>query len=346
MPVIGPESQGLRLILFILNLVPVGGIMGAVDKIANIIPVRYTDSRINELTRSVDSDTVDLPRHYNQNEEFFLRLPREVEIPHIPIHHDIRRTKPSDDYLDALREVVGSLLPHIPGFFLETTYFFDPAEVLRPCFFQIFKIADETFLYLGRIDLTFRTHDGELIDRGSNDVTPRYRTRNIFLDCDLIPLEEVIVEENRITGFSLKQIVSQTWIGETGRGYFVQGIWIDHELTKFFSKLFIPSNVSLYPYYPFTCKYRSVCHSLIETSPAGRRRGVPRLRRALQFLEPEMESIQQQLKREPFNPEAAVFTTLKRQVGPVWRNAWRNIGFRRYLNSHDMKEFELVPAEA
>ena len=339
---LGPVRQGAYTALFMLNLPFYGGMMCAVDKIANSIPVRYTDNRINELIRSVDDDSVDLPRHFNQNEEFFLRLTEDVEFPHIPVHHDVRRTAPSDEYLNALRTLVENLTGLIPGFFRETTYFFDAAEVLRPCFFQIFRIGDESFLYLGRIDLTFRTHDAELISRGTNDVTPRYRTRSLFIDCDLIPLEEVITEEKRITGFALKQIISQTWIGETGRGYFVQGIWIDHELTKFFSKLFIPAGQSLYPYYPFTCKYRTVCHSLLETDPAGRRRGVPRLRRALEFLQPEMDSIQKQLKKEPFSPDAPVFTGLKKQVGPVWNGVWQDVRFKRYLNPQDMKEFVLA----
>lgn len=320
--------------------------MSVVDSIANSIPVRYTDKRINELIRGHESNGMKLPQHFNQNEEFFLRLPEEIEIPQIPIHHDIRKIKPATAYLEAMRQVVETVAPLIPGFFSETTYFFDPGEVLRPCFFQIFRINDLTFLYLGRLDLTFRTHDSELIDRGTNDVTPRYRSRNLYLDCDLIPLEKVIQEDQRISGFALKQIVSQTWIGETGRGYFVQGIWIDHELTKFFSKLFTPADQSLYPYYPFTCKYRSVCHSLLDTDPTGRRQGVPRLRRALEFLEPEMDSIQHQLKREPFNPEAAVFTELKNRVSPRWNEVWRGFRFTRYLNDQDMKEFVLETESA
>lgn len=320
--------------------------MSVVDNIANIIPVRYTDKRINELIRSQENDDIDLPQHFNQNEEFFLRLPEEIEIPHIPIHHDIGKVKPETEYLSAIRRIVENLIPLIPGFFNQTTYFFDPGEVLRPCFFQIFRINELTFLYLGRLDLTFRTHDAELLDRGNNDVTPRYRSRNIYLDCDLIPLDRVLQEEKRITGFALKQIVSQTWIGETGRGYFVQGIWIDHELTKFFSKLFIPAGQNLYPYYPFTCRYRSVCHTLLDTGPQGRRQGVPRLRRALDFLVPEMDAIQQQLKREPFNPEAAVFSELKQRVSPQWNEVWQGIRFNRYLNDQDMKEFVLETESA
>ena len=335
-------SQGLEPRLFMLKLSFYGCMIGSVDKITNVIPVRYTDSRINEMIQSADSDVLELPRHFNQNEEFFIKLPEEVEIPHIPVHHDIRKNSPETAYLEALRDLTQRLLPLIPGFFKGTTYFFDPGEVLRPCFFQIFKIAEQTFLYLGRIDLTFRTHDGELLDRGTNDVTPNYRTRNLYLDCDLIPLDDVILEERRITGFALKQLISQTWIGETGRGYFVQGIWIDHELTKFFSKLFIPQGKSLYPYYPFTCKYRSVCHALIDTDPEGRKRGVPRLRRALDFLSPEMESIQNQLKKEPFSPELPAFVSLKKRIGPVWETIWKELSFKRYLNSNDMKEFVLA----
>ncbi|WP_319561696.1 hypothetical protein [Marispirochaeta sp.] len=314
------------------------------DKIVNTIPVRYTDSRINDMIRSASSHTSLLPQHFNQNEEFFLKLPQEIEIPSLPVHHDIRKDTPQESYLTALRQLMENLIVHIPGFFRETTYYFDPAEVLRPCFFQVFRINDVPFLYLGRLDLSFRPHDGELLDSGGNDLTPRYRTSRIYLDCDLIPLKDILLEERRVSGFVVKQVISQTWIGETGRGYFVQGIWIDHELTKFFSRLFVPGETSLYPYYPFTCKYRSICHALIDSDPDERRRGVPRLRRALEFLEPEIDSIQTQLKKEAFSPDLPVFSSLKKQVPPLWNGVWQNIRVKRYLNEHDMKEFVLETA--
>ncbi len=312
------------------------------DKIANSIPVRYTDSRINELIKSAGNSFAELPIHFNQNEEFFVKLPVEIEIPQIPVHHDIRNEVPEAAYLESVQNIVASLIPHMPGFFKDTTYFFDPAEVLRPCFFQIFKTQEQTYLYLGRLDLSFRTHDAEILDHGSNDFTPAYKTRNFYLDCDIIPLEEVVQDGGKITAFALKQYISQTWIGETGRGYFVQGIWIDHELTKFFSRLFIPEGKSIYPYYPFTCKYRSLCHALIDCSPAGRKQGVPLLKKALEFLEPAMDSIQKQLKREPFSPDLPVYKALKLKVNTAWQRPWMNIRFKRYLNSQDMKEFVLA----
>jgi hypothetical protein len=315
-----------------------------VDTTVNTIPVRYTDARINEMIRSALPEDSMLPQHFNQNEEFFLELPEEIEVPGIPIHHDIRQDTPKEAYLTPLRRIIEELLPHIPGFFYDTSYYFDAAEVLRPCFFQVFRLNKLSFLYLGRLDLSFRTHDGEMIDPGGNDLTPRYRTRKIYLDCDLIPLDDILLEERRVTGFIVKQIISQTWIGETGRGYFVQGIWIDHELTKFFSRLFIPEGTSLYPYYPFTCKYRSVCHSLIDSGPEGRRRGVPRLRRALEFIEPEIEDIQRYLTKESFRPDLPIFSSLKERVPSVWNNVWEGIRFKRYLNEHDMKEFVLETA--
>ncbi|ORC36531.1 hypothetical protein B4O97_05520 [Marispirochaeta aestuarii] len=318
--------------------------MCTVDTTVNTIPVRYTDSRINEMIRSLSSESLVLPQHFNQNEEFFLKLPEEIEVPGIPIHHDIRRSTPKEEYLAPVRQVIEALLPLIPGFFHETSYYFDASEVLRPCFFQVFRLNKLSFLYLGRLDLSFRTHDGEMIDHGGNDRTPRYRTRNIYLDCDLIPLDEILLDERRVTGFIVRQIISQTWIGETGRGYFVQGIWIDHELTKFFSRLFIPRETSLYPYYPFTCKYRSLCHALLDPDPEGRRRGVPRLKRALEFIEPEIEEIQNHLKKESFSPELPIFTSLKERIPPVWNGLWKEIRFKRYLNEHDMKEFVLESA--
>ena len=332
---------GLSELFLMLNFDLYDAMISRVETTANTIPVRYADTRINEMIRSAPSGNILLPRHFNQNEEFFLKLPEKIEVPGLPIHHDIRNSTPKESYLTPLRQLIEKLIPLIPGFFRETTYYFDAAEVLKPCFFQVFRLKDLSFLFLGRLDLNFRTNDGELIDYGGNDHTPRYRTRKLYLDCDLIPLDTILLDDRRITGFVVKQIVSQTWIGETGRGYFVQGIWIDHELTKFFSRLFIPNETSLYPYYPFSCKYRSLCHSLIDADPDGRRRGVPLLRRAIEFIEPEIDDIQKHLTTESFNPELPVFTNIKKRVPPAWNAAWKNIRFKRYLNENDMKEFIL-----
>ncbi len=36
---------------------------------------------------------------------------------------------------------------------------------------------------------------------------------------------------------------------------------MDADLTKFFSKLFLPAGKKTYPYYPYLCKYKTVCQS-------------------------------------------------------------------------------------
>ncbi len=82
----------------------------------------------------------------------------------------------------------------------------------------------------------------------------------------------------------VEQMISDTWIGETGRGYFIQGIWMDADLNKFFTKLVIPQGKRIYPYYPFTSKYRTICHNPIGISSAQRREAIPRLHRFIDFL--------------------------------------------------------------
>ncbi len=129
--------------------------------------------------------------------------------------------------------------------------------------------------------MNFRSNYAKITDKGSNDVTPAFSTDCLFFEADVIPLTGVITNDDSFSGFYVDQIISQNWIGETGRGYMVQGIWIDHELTKFFSKLFTRTGIKIYPYYPFRCKYRTLCHSIVKPDPAGRKEGVPLLHQAL-----------------------------------------------------------------
>ena len=311
------------------------------EKVKGVIPVTYTDKEINALIGGGAGKDGEYSRHYNQNEDFFIRLPSPVTVPRFPVHHDIEQTRPSEEYIASLRSFVRSLTGQVPGFFRGLTYFFDPSEILRPSFYQIFRFGEEEYLYLLRLDLLFRVHEGETLEGETNDTTPVYRTRSLFLDGDVIPLEGVSVEEGKITGFSLKQTVSQTWIGETGRGYFVQGIWMDSELTKFFSKLFLPDGLKSYPYYPFQCKHRTITLFLLDLSPEGRKHYIPSLHRAGEFLAPEMESIQDALRDDIFSEDLPVFRRIREKVPGSLKEYWSGLTVRRYLNDRDMKEYSI-----
>lgn len=311
------------------------------EKVKGVIPITYTDKEINSLIGGTRGSEGSYTRHYNQNEDFFIRLPAPVTVPRFPVHHDIGRTKPREEYITSLRSFVSSLTEQVPQFFRGLTYFFDPSEILRPAFYQIFRFGDAEYLYLLRLDLLFRVHEGETLEGETNDSTPVYRTRSLFMDSDVIPLDGVSVEKEKITGFSLKQTVSQTWIGETGRGYFVQGIWMDSELTKFFSKLFLPQGLRSYPYYPFQCKHRTITLFLVDPTPEGRKHYIPSLHRAVEFLAPEMESIQDALKEDMFSEELPIFKHLQERVPDGLKSFWDQLTVRRYLNDRDMKEYSI-----
>jgi hypothetical protein len=311
------------------------------EKVKGVIPITYTDKEINARIGGTRGKDEEYTRHYNQNEDFFVRLPSPVTVPRFPVHHDISRTRPGEEYISNLRSLMGSLLEQVPGFFRGLTYFFDPSEILRPAFYQIFRFGEAEYLYLLRLDLLFRVHEGETLEGETNDMTPVYRTQSLFLDSDVIPLDHVTVEEGKITGFTLKQTVSQTWIGETGRGYFVQGIWMDSELTKFFSKLFLPDGLKSYPYYPFQCKHRTITLFLIDLSSEGRKQYIPSLHRAVEFLAPEMETIQDALRDDIFSQEMPVFQELRKRVPEDLKSFWSGLTVRRYLNDRDMKEYSI-----
>lgn len=312
------------------------------EELESFINVPYTDETINSIIQNQPAEDGAVTLHFNQNEQFFLKLTEEFLVPHLPIHHDYREKKPRDDYIQPLRQLIGDIAPLVPQAFKGLTYFFDPGEILRPCFYQIYKIENNYFLYLLRLDLVFKTHEAEIVEKGSNDTTPQYRSSHLFMEADVIPLAEVIRNNGKIQAFKVKQTISQTWIGESGRGYFVQGIWMDSDLTKFFSKLFLPKGKRTYPYYPFTCKYKTICASLVDLSPEARKKYVIYLYKALQIISPQIENIQNSLRNTEFGEEMEEFIEMKKKIPPEWGERFSSISIKRYLNELDMKEYQIA----
>jgi len=310
------------------------------NKKRNEIRLYSTDEHINTLLNPVhplptDKTTI----HFNYNEEFFIKLPREVTVPHFPVHHDIELTKPSAAYRDNLQQFFEVITRMVPEVFKDLTYFFDPVDILRPGFFHLYRINNQLFLYLLRVDLNYKTHYGTILEKGGNDATHTFSTSSLFLENDIIPLSSLGEENSQVHSFYIQQHLHDTWIGESGRGYFVQGIWIDQELTKFFSKLFMPKNKRSYPYYPFTCKYQTICHSVLGFSPEGRKRHLKILYQARSFLSPHFEKIQKVLSNDDFSEDLPLFRELKQQVPPRWEDIWDPLKVNVYLNEQDMKEY-------
>ena len=311
------------------------------EQISNEIRVSYSDPAVNSTLEEIGDQARPVSRHFNQSEDFFLKLENEYTVPHLPIHHDVRSPVPGREYLAALNGVVRQIAALAPQVLKDLTYFFDPAEILRPCFFSVSRVGESLYLYLLRIDLVMRAAESVVIERGTNDLTPHYRSRRLFLEDTIIPVHEVVKEGDRVRAFKVLQTISQTWIGEQGRGYFVQGIWMDTDLTKFFSRLFLPPNKKTYPYYPYLCKYKTVCQSVVTLSPEGRRAAVPLLHRALTFLAPFMEEIQAEMKNSSFSEEMPVFRQLKQKVPAAWYEPWNGLRVESYLNEAEMREFKV-----
>ncbi len=311
------------------------------EQISNEIRVGCADQALNGLLGAIGSERRPFERRYSQGEEFFLHLDGVLSVPHFHIHHDVRRQEPSQEYMSAFRAVAAQIANHAPQVLKGLTYFFDPAEIFRPCFYRVYGIGELFYLYMLRIDLTMRAAECTVTERGTNDMTPAYTTRHLFLEATIIPLERVVLLEEKVKGFHILQTISQTWIGEFGRGYFQQGIWMDADLTKFFSKLFLPARKKTYPYYPFQCRYKTVCQSVIGLDPEARASAVPLLHRSLEFLLPEIDRIQGEMKNASFTEELDIYKDLKSRIPGDWYEAWESIRVEVYLNESDMREFRI-----
>ena len=310
------------------------------EQILNIIPIDYTNNEINGLLKKSKENKADYSLHFTQNEDFFLNTWQTYNIPHIPIHHDIHRKNPDRNYISFLKSVLETIIPLTSPLLYDTEYFFDPAELLRPCFYKIYNYNGSQYIYIIRLDLSFKPNYCDIIEMGNNDISHFFSTKSVFLDADIHPVEKIIEKSGRKEVY-IKQSISQTWIGETGRGYFIQGIWIDTELTKFFSRLFIDKNTSTYPYYPFSCKFRTVSHSPVDFSEEGRKKHISLIDSAYNFIYPYMKEIEKVLKNNEFSMDLPLFQEIKSKTDPEIISYFSKYGIRRYLNEKGMKEYEL-----
>jgi hypothetical protein len=309
------------------------------EQLTNYIELHYTNQEINSLISQSNKKFANYTKHFNQTEDFFLKLNDEYTVPHFPVHHNITEKEPDSDYMLHLKEVITQLSRLVPDVFEGLRYWFDAEEIHKPLFYKLYKYNEAFFLYLLRLDLGFRHNAHEIIEKGDNDKTPFYKTKQLYLDAHLIPIEEVVTKLGHITGFKIKQLISQTWIGERGRGYFVQGIWMDDDLTKFFSRLLLPSAKNLYPFYPYVCKYKTICQNVISLSRHARVQRLIGFIKVLRFLDPHISDIQRDLHDEHFSEQLPQFQILKKQVSTDLYNDWRNLNIRVYLNEDGMREF-------
>jgi len=110
------------------------------EQIGNEIRLYSTIKEINTLLQAGYRKEGEYTRHYNQNEEFFLKLSESFTIPKFPIHHEVTNPKPKAEYVSALITFLGQIVPMIPSVFTRMTYFFDPAEIFHPLFTRSLNI--------------------------------------------------------------------------------------------------------------------------------------------------------------------------------------------------------------
>jgi hypothetical protein len=307
---------------------------------SNEIRLSSSDRDMDALLARVGEESRSYSRHFNQSEDFFILLEDEYTVPHISIHHDVRLPKPSAAYAASLLEVTGQLARLAPQVFKDLTYFFNPVETLRPSFYHLYTVEDRSYLYLLRVDLMMHASEGTVIERGTSDTTPCYRSRKLFLEAAVVPLTGASSNGDGTGVFRVMQTVSQTWIGEKGRGYFREGIWMDADLTKFFSRLFLPADRRVYPYYPYPCKYQTVCLFPVRLSSGDRAAAAPTLHRSLAFLLPAMDRVEKEM-RAGFSEQMEVFRELKEKVPAAWYDPWKSIRVEAYLNESEKKEFRI-----
>ncbi|TVR02696.1 MAG: hypothetical protein EA403_08210 [Spirochaetaceae bacterium] len=291
---------------------------------------------LTERLREIPAEGPNAARRFTQNEEFFFELDRPFDVLPIPIHHPVEKLEPSPHYLDAVGNLIDQTASSLAGALHGLDCAFDPMHASWVFFFGLLAEAERPTLLLVTVDMAYRPLEHEVITRGSNDIAPRYRTNRIYLTVDFVPLRDAETTDGTLR-VGMERSISQTWIGETGRGYVTQGIWIDRELNRFFTRLFLPQGARIYPWFPLHARYRCLCHSPLDISASARQNALDTLHDARTIILPRMDEILEELKAQPFSDELPIFQEMRRQVTP--HEEWSRIRMRPYLNAQNMKEY-------
>ena len=304
------------------------------------IPLGNQVKEISETLRTTNNTLPEIKRHFSQGEDFFISFSEPIVIPAFPIHHDVRNIKPQQSLSESLLRSIQNICKVLPGLLHGLQFFFHPRDPLRPAFYKRYAVQGKEYVYILRLDLSYRPNIHTVIERGTNDVSSSYSTKCLFLDLDVIPVAEMSQTEHGISA-RINRSISDTWIGETGRGYFVQGIWIDRDLTRFFSRLFFPKNRQYYPFFPITCKYQAICHTPINLGE-DRIKTLPFAHRASLFLENYLEEIQQVLRKQEFSEKLPLFEEIRQLVPVELIQVWQRVKIEPYLNENNQREFLII----
>lgn len=296
------------------------------------------DPEVSHRLKTLDARVPELDRRFTQQEDFFLVLERPIVVDPFEIHHDVQNLVPSERYLGVIRSVVKAWSDQVPGVFQGLSWFFDPKDLFHPLFLQVFTAKEKRYLFLLRADLTFRGRHGEILERGGNDTTPRYSTRCLFLESEVLPLDSVETtgSERRIT---LTKLFPYTWQGEEGRGYFVTGRWLDQEITKLLSRAALAPGMRSFPCYPLRCRYETLSSRCLNPGFPGRQRAAAILSAAWPLVSPWADQIQEDLKDDPFREDHPLVKSLRADWGGRLENVWGAFRTEAYLNEFEQKEY-------
>ncbi len=308
------------------------------EKLVSSLSFNITDPGITEILNNLNGQKGVYTNHFNQNEEAFLKTEEEFTVPAFKIHHDPGEPDPGREYIEALRGLVSTLSEIFPQVFKGTSYYFDPAEILRPCFIQLIQAEKKYYLYLFRPDLNIHYSDAEITVPGTNDKTEAYSTRKLFFESLIIPVEKPETEPGFDT-INIKRMFRSTWAGESKKGYDKSGQWIDHEVTKLLSSVLMPEGKRIYPYYPIRCDFNTVCLSPPELSPEGRKKLLPLFIRFSDLIAPDTLQIEQYFKINNFEKDSDIYKSIRSKVPEEWTKIWTSHTISPYLNESDMKEY-------
>jgi len=297
-----------------------------------------SDPEVMERLRTLDGWVPDLDRRFTQEEDFFLGLDRPFVVDSFEIHHEISDMKPSIRYLSVIRSLVQTWSERLPGVFQGLSWFFDPRDLFHPLFLQVLVAREKRYLYLLRPDLTFRGRHAQVLDRGGNDMTPRYSTQSLFLEAEILPLEsvETFPDERRIT---LNRLFPFTWQGETGRGYFITGRWLDQEITKLLSRAALAPGTKVFPYYPLRCRFETLSSRCMNLTAVGRKQAAAALEAAWPLVSPWADRIQADLKNDAFREDHPLLDLLRQDWAGRLEGRWGSFQLVPYLNATEQKEY-------
>ncbi len=310
------------------------------ERLLDKIVFNYSDPEISKYLRAIDNRKTNYSVHFDQNEDAFLLSENTLKVPSFTVFHDVNKTKPSEDYINKLRQLVSSLCRAFPEVFVGTKYFFDPAEILRPCFIQVLKTDQNYYLYILRLDLNIRLLDSRITANATNDTTAEFETKKLFFESLIIPVFQPEIADSS-GSIPLKRFFESTWVGESGTGYHVNGKWIDLELTKLLTAVFMADGVNSYPYYPFRCDFNTICLFPADISFSGRYKFIRYFHKSLHLIQNHIPKMEKEFKKRPFTRSNPLYLELKRTIPREWTKIWSSLKIKPYLNKEGMKEYKL-----